>query len=65
MLPTDPGSPHVSGTLAAGQASNIVVIPALADLDPTDDTRLPDDDNVREVDVRALAIVCRHVWGGA
>ena len=55
----------MSGTLAAGQASNIVVIPALADLDPTDDTRLPDDDNVREVDVRALAIVCRHVWGGA
>lgn len=37
--------------------------PALADLDPTDDTRLPD--GTRVVDVRALAIVCQHVFGGA
>lgn len=37
-------------------------IPALADLDPTDDTRLPD--GARVVDVRALAIVCQHVFGG-
>ena len=39
-----------------------VVVPALADLDPTDDTRLPD--GARVVDVRALAIVCQHVFGG-
>jgi hypothetical protein len=39
--------------------------PALADLDPTDDTRLSEADPVRVVDVRALAIVCQHVFGGA
>lgn len=42
-----------------------VVVPALADLDPTDDTRLSEADPVRVVDVRALAIVCQHVFGGA
>jgi len=40
-----------------------VVVPALADLDPTDDTRLPD--GARVVDVQALAIVLRQVFGVA
>lgn len=37
--------------------------PALATLDPADDTRLPD--GTRLVDVRALAIVAAHVFGSA
>lgn len=40
-----------------------VLVPALADLDPTDDTRLPD--GSRLVDALALAAVARHVLGGA
>lgn len=35
-------------------------VPALADIDPTDDTCLPD--GARVVDVRALARVLRHVF---
>ncbi len=37
-------------------------IPALADLDPTDDTRLAD--GARVVDVQALAIVAARAFGG-
>lgn len=37
-------------------------VPALADLDPNDDTRLPD--GSRLVDALALAAVARHVLGG-
>jgi len=39
-----------------------VVVPALANLDPTDDTLLPD--GARLVDVQALALVVAHVFGG-
>jgi hypothetical protein len=38
-------------------------IPALAELNPADDTRLPD--GARRVDVQALAIVAAHVSGSA
>ena len=53
------GATGLWGSVEDGAAS---VLPTLADLDPTDDTRLPD--GARVVDVRALAIVCQHVFGG-
>lgn len=40
--------------------THAVVVPALADLDPTDGARLPD--GARVVDVQALARVLRHVF---
>jgi len=59
MLDGNGGQP---GTWAPEEDGDASILPALADLDPTDDTRLPD--GARVVDVRALAIVCQHVFGG-
>ena len=57
------GVAGVSATWSCDDDGAASLLPALADLDPTDDTRLPD--GARVVDVRALAIVCQHVFGGA
>lgn len=60
MLDGNGGQP---GTWAPEEDGDASIVLALADFDPTDDTRLPD--GARVVDVQALAIVLRQVFGVA
>ena len=55
------GNGGTPGTWAPEEDGDASILPALADLDPADDTRLPD--GARRVDVQALAIVAAHVFG--
>jgi len=54
------GNGGTPGTWAPEEDGDASILPALADLNPADDTRL--DDGARLVDVRALAIVAAHVF---
>ena len=54
------GVAGASASWAPEEDGGASIVPALADLDPTDDTRLPD--GARVVDVQALARVLRQVF---
>jgi hypothetical protein len=58
-----PGAEVLAAPTDSAEAFGVRPVPALADLAPADDTRLPD--GSRWVDAAALAAVTRHVLGVA